>query len=384
MTELAAVVGMGQTKHSSKNGDVSIAGLVRESAEKALIDANLDWNDIDAVILGKAPDMFEGVMMPELYLSDALVANNKPILRVHTAGSVGGSTGIVAASYVQSGLFKRVLVSTFEKQSESNAMWALSTTVPYAPLINAGAGGYFTPYMREYKRRFKVPDHIGRMVAVKDRINALKNPYAHLHIPDINLEMVEQSPMLWDPLTFLESCPSSDGACSLVISSEKCVDKNQFPAWIHATSMRSEPTMYAGRDAVNPQAGSLCAKDVFKKAGIKDPLKEIDCAEIYVPFSWYEPMWLENLHLANIGEGWKMTEKGETSLEGKFPVNMSGGVLSSNPIGASGLLRFGEAAQQVRNKAGDFQVEDAKLALGHAFGGGAQFFAMWIVGTYKP
>ena len=80
MTELAAVVGMGQTKHSSKNGDVSIAGLVRESAEKALIDANLDWNDIDAVILGKAPDMFEGVMMPELYLSDALVANNKPIL----------------------------------------------------------------------------------------------------------------------------------------------------------------------------------------------------------------------------------------------------------------------------------------------------------------
>ncbi len=112
MTELAAVVGMGQTKHSSKNGDVSIAGLVRESAEKALIDANLDWNDIDAVILGKAPDMFEGVMMPELYLSDALVANNKPILRVHTAGSVGGSTGIVAASYVQSGLFKRVLVST--------------------------------------------------------------------------------------------------------------------------------------------------------------------------------------------------------------------------------------------------------------------------------
>ena len=384
MSELAAVVGMGQTKHSSKNGDVSIAGLVRESAEKALLDADLEWEDIDAVILGKAPDMFEGVMMPELYLSDALVANNKPILRVHTAGSVGGSTGIVAASYIQSGMFERVLVSTFEKQSESNAMWALSTTVPYAPLINAGAGGYFTPYMREYKRRFNVPEHIGRIVAVKDRLNALKNPNAHLHIPDINLEMVEKSPMLWDPLTFLESCPSSDGACSLIISSERSVTDNQFPAWIHSASMRSEPTMYAGRDAVNPQAGSECAKDVYKKAGIKNPIKEIDCAEIYVPFSWYEPMWLENLLLADIGQGWLMTEKGHTSLEGKFPVNMSGGVLSSNPIGASGLLRFGEAAQQVRNKAGEYQVEGAKLALGHAFGGGAQFFAMWIVGTNKP
>ena len=95
-------------------------------------------------------------------------------------------------------------------------------------------------------------------------------------------------------------------------------------------------------------------------------------------------MWLENLLLAELGMGWKMTESGETSIDGSFPVNMSGGVLSSNPIGASGLLRFGEAAQQVRNKAGGYQVNDAKLALGHAFGGGAQFFAMWIVGTNKP
>ena len=131
--------------------------------------------------------------------------------------------------------------------------------------------------------------------------------------------------------------------------------------------------MYAGRDAVNPQAGNLCAKDVYKQARITNPTKDLDCAEIYVPFSWYEPMWLENLLLAELGMGWKMTESGDTSIDGSFPVNMSGGVLSSNPIGASGLLRFGEAAQQVRNKAGGYQVNDAKLALGHAFGGGAQF-----------
>ena len=79
-----------------------------------------------------------------------------------------------------------------------------------------------------------------------------------------------------------------------------------------------------------------------------------------------------------------MSENGDTSLEGSFPVNMSGGVLSSNPIGASGLIRFGEAAQQVRQKAGDYQVSNANIALGHAFGGGAQFFAMWIVASKKP
>src|SRR5256714_5526415 len=105
-------------------------GLVREAAQRALEDAGLDWRDIDAVVVGKAPDLFEGVMMPELYLADALGAAGKPLLRVHTAGAVGGSTAIVAASLVQAGVHERVLTLAFEKQSESNAMWALSIPVP--------------------------------------------------------------------------------------------------------------------------------------------------------------------------------------------------------------------------------------------------------------
>ncbi|HET8943340.1 MAG TPA: thiolase domain-containing protein, partial [Dehalococcoidia bacterium] len=95
MAEWCAVVGVGQTKHGAKRGDVSIAGLVREAAVRALEDAELTWGDIDAVVIGKAPDMFEGVMMPELYLADALGATGKPMMRVHTAGSVGGSTAVV-------------------------------------------------------------------------------------------------------------------------------------------------------------------------------------------------------------------------------------------------------------------------------------------------
>src|SRR5919108_5908266 len=92
-----AVIGIGQTKHSVKRDDVNIAGLCREAAVRALEDAEMTWADIDAVVIGKAPDMFEGIMMPELYLADALGASGKPIMRVHTAGSVGGSTAIVAS-----------------------------------------------------------------------------------------------------------------------------------------------------------------------------------------------------------------------------------------------------------------------------------------------
>ena len=387
MAELAAVVGIGQTKYQTKRTDVSIAGLLREAAQNALNEAALGWDDIDAVIIGKAPDMFEGVIMPELYLTDALGCNGKPMLRVHTAGSVGGSTAIVAASHVQSGAFRRVLTVTFEKQSESNAMWALSNPQPFSPHLNAGAGGFFAPLMRKYIKRSGAPYDVGIKVATKDRLHAVRNPLAHLQLPDITMQMVEESPMLWDPIRFLESCPSSDGACAMVIAHEDLVNESPGkPAWIRGVAMRSEPTMYAGREQISPQAGKDCAKDVYSQAGIQNPRKDFDCAEIYVPFSWYEPMWLENLGFADEGEGWKLTMEGATSLDenGDIPWNPSGGVLSSNPIGASGMIRFAEAARQVRGTAEKHQVDGAKLAMGQAYGGGAQFFAMWVVGSEKP
>ena len=222
-------------------------------------------------------------------------------------------------------------------------------------------------------------------VAVKDRLNALLNPYAHLHMEDISMAKVQESPMLWDPIRFLETCPSSDGACAIVLASESAAARApRASAWIHASAMRSEPTMFAGRDQVNPQAGRDCAAAIYKDAGITNPRREIDVAEVYVPFSWYEPMWMEGLGFAPEGEGWRMTQDGATAIDGDMPVNPSGGVLSSNPIGASGLLRFAESAMQVRGQAGNHQIDGARVALGHAYGGGSQFFAMWIVGSEKP
>jgi acetyl-CoA C-acetyltransferase len=376
----AAVIGVGQTRHRSRRSDVSVAGLCREAVDRAIADAGVTLTDIDAVVVGKAPDLFEGVMMPELYLADALGAPGKPLLRVHTAGSVGGATGVVAASLVQAGLHRRVLAVAFEKQSESNAMWALSIMPPFSMPLLAGAGGYFAPHVRAYIRRSRAPGHIGAMVAVKDRRNGARNPYAHLQQAGITLESVAASPMLWDPVRYDETCPSSDGACAVVIGDQAAAEASGRPAaWIRATSMRTEPTMFAGKDHVNPRAGADAAAALWQQAGITRPLDEIDVAEIYVPFSWFEPMWLENLGFAAAGEGWRLTAAGETEIGGQLPVNPSGGVLSSNPIGASGLLRFAEAALQVMGRAGAHQVPGARVALGHAYGGGSQYFSMWVV-----
>ena len=380
MAERSAVIGIGQTKYARRRGDLSIDGLVREAALRALEDAQLTFKDIDAIVIGKAPDALEGVMMPELSLADALGAVGKPIHRVHTAGSVGASTAISAATMVESGIFDTVLTVGYEKQSDGNATWALGG----GRSGSQGAGGSFAPWIRKYIEKSAAPEHIGWKVAVKDRQNALKNPYAHLHLKDISIEKVKESPVLWDPLHFLESCPSSDGAAAMVLTNEKGVARApQPPAWVVAHAKRTEFTQFPGRDPVKPAAGVECAKALYKKAGITNPIRQIDCAEIYVPFSWYEPMWLEGHLITEEGSGWKLTESGATEIGGDFPVNMSGGVLSSNPIGASGMIRCLEAANQVRGTAGDYQVDGARVALGHAYGGAANYFAMWIVSSEK-
>jgi acetyl-CoA C-acetyltransferase len=384
----AAVLGTGQTHHVSRRSDVSMAGLCREAIDAAMADAGVGWDEIDAVIVGKAPDLFEGVMMPELMMADALGAVGKPLLRVHTAGSVGGSTAVVAASHVQAGRYRRVLAVAWEKQSESNAMWALSLPVPFTAPVGAGAGGYFAPHVRSYIRDTGAPEHVGAMVAVKDRLNGSINPYAHLKQPDITVDKVLTGQMLWDPIRFDETCPSSDGAAAVVIGDAEAAEAveatGRSVAWIHGTALRTEPGTFAGRDYAMPRASADAAADIWRAAGITDPRAEIDVAEIYVPFSWFEPMWLESLGFAGPGEGWKMVESGATARDGDLPVNPSGGVLCSNPIGASGMLRFLEAARQVMGRADEHQIPGARKALGHAYGGGSQYFSMWVVGTERP
>ena len=122
MAEHAAVIGIGQTDFDAKRVDVSQVGLIREAAQRALEDAQLSWSDIDAVVIGKAPDMFEGVMMPELFLAEALGCVGKPMLRVHTAGSVGGSTAIVAPFSFNSSMGKNGS-STFVSCRHSRSGW---------------------------------------------------------------------------------------------------------------------------------------------------------------------------------------------------------------------------------------------------------------------
>ena len=239
-------------------------------------------------------------------------------------------------------------------------------------------------------RRAKAPDHIGILVALKDRLNALKNPYAHLHEPDITFDSVKDSIMLWDPIRYAETCPSSDGACRHGARLGEGRRRGRGaegrqPAWIHGTAMRSEPT-HVGRarhGAARTAARSAPRTSTGRPAS-PTPARQIDCVEMYVPFSWFEPMWLENLGFAEPGEGWKLTEDGATALDGDLPVNCS--AACSPPTRSAPRACSASARPPCRCAARPASTRSTgpALAVGHAYGGGSQFFAMWVVGADKP
>jgi acetyl-CoA C-acetyltransferase len=125
------------------------------------------------------------------------------------------------------------------------------------------------------------------------------------------------------------------------------------------------------------------AQELYKKTGIKEPLKEIDVIEMYQPFSWAGLMWIEDMGLCKKGEGPKLVWDGVTDLGGELPVNPSGGVVSTNPIGATGLIRSAEAALQIQGKADKRQVPDVNLAIATGFGG-CLWTDMLAYGKNKP
>jgi acetyl-CoA C-acetyltransferase len=113
------------------------------------------------------------------------------------------------------------------------------------------------------------------------------------------------------------------------------------------------------------------SKKAYALAGITDPMTDFDVAEIYEPASYAELALCENLGLCPMGDGGKLIDSGVTLIDGKLPVNPSGGVLSTNPVGATAMIRVAEAAMQVMGEAGEHQIDGVKRALATGYGGNA-------------
>ena len=381
MARKVAVVGIGMTENKS-HWDCSMPALYQLAARRALDDCGLSHRDIQAVAFGHSPEYFEGINHPEKWIAEACGGYLKPVFRIHTGGTVGGSTAIGGYYLVASGMFDVVLATSGNKLNETaSAQIGLGTV--YDPIMgrqfNTGAPSAVALQSLKYMSNYGYGEDYGLRAAVQNRRNAMNNPYAQLRIPDYSLEMAKNTPMLCYPLRLADMCPTSDAACAMIFASEEMARKiTGTPAWVRAAASVSGGVNYVNRDWAVPEDLRKASALAYRQAGIKDPLKELDVVEVYNAFSWQELIWHEGLMLCNWGEGGKLLDEGITAMDGSLPSNPSGGVLCANSIGAAAMFRKAEAALQVVGKAGDRQVPGAKMSLGHGWGGAIQFHTIMI------
>jgi acetyl-CoA C-acetyltransferase len=238
----------------------------------------------------------------------------------------------------------------------------------------AGALGNFAVMASTYINESGVTAEQAAKVVVKARRNGANNPYAHLQMPDLTVEQVMQSDVIAFPIRRMDMCPQSDGACAVVLTSEAKAKKLAArPAWIRAVATAHEQ-QYMGdspkRLAVM-RSQIDASQRLYKMAAITNPRKELDVAEIYEVASWAELAMYENLGFCGRGEAGKLIDEGVTEMGGELPVNPSGGVLCTNCIGATAMIRVAEAAIQVMGKGGKRQVDKVNTALATGYGGNA-------------
>ncbi len=367
-----AVVGIGQTKFRSKRRDVNIPEMIYEAVKMALDDAQMEPKDVDAILIGNM-DHFEGINFSEMWCGiDAAPGYLKPVLKIATGGTTGSSLGICGYYYIASGIYKNVLVVGWEKLNEGGATTGIITA--FDPIWErpslAGALGPLALMANIYAARYGITSEQAAKVTVKNRSNAVNNPFAHVQMPDITLEDVMNSQMISHPLRLHDCCPQSEGACAVIYANEEETKKiTDNPAWFKGVSTAHYYTFGCDDLMFDLPTAAIASKKIYKKLGIKDPVRDLDVAEIYEPTSWSELSWTESLGFCGKGEGGKLLDEGITQMTGELPVNPSGGVLSTNPIGATALVRFAEAAIQVMGRGGKRQIPDVETAMGMGFGG---------------
>jgi len=380
-----AIVGSGQTNHARRRTDVSQAGLVREAVDRAMRDADLSFDDIDSVVVASGPVLFAAVNQPEKWMVDACGGRGKPVMRITSGGGTGFAGALQGLYQVASGFAERVLVVAYDKLSEGALQYSISTL--YDPFwgreFAVGIMGFSAAYWRARMDALGHTEEAAAMVAVKNRGNAMRNPYAHVHKEVTVEDVLNSRPLAW-PIKLLDCPPISDGAAAVVLAGEGVAEGiTSHPAWIHGMAYYCEADNGPTRSLLQSEPLQRAAQRVYKTAGITNPRRQFDVAEVQEPYTCFELSYYEGLGLCPEGKAADLIASGATQMDGDIPVNPSGGSMGANPIGAVGLVRLIEATLQVTDRAEDRQVPGAKLAVVQSGGGWANLRGVAVVGAEK-
>ena len=365
--ERIGIVGVGQTKYERVKKGETFADLVFEATTKALEDAGMTIREIDNVVT-VSNDFWDGRTISSMAVMDACGAYEKNVSTVEGDGTFGVLYGMLR---ILSGSFGTTLVAAHCKGSES--VPSLITNGMFDPIYQRALGldavSSAALQARRYLEKYRIREEQCAQVSVKNHGNAKNNPYAQLAL-DLSIEDVMRSRMVSDPIKLYDASPVSDGACAVILANEERARKvSQKTVWIKGIGHCAEAYFLGDRDLAECPALIGAAQKAYGMAGIVDPDREIQVAEIYDAFSYMELLWSEGLGFCGKGEGGKLLESGRTRRNGNLPINPSGGVLSAHPVLVAGLARVAESVLQCRGDAGARQVEDVQTALAHGING---------------
>jgi len=368
MSNGVAIVAVAQTKYSPKRVDAQYSDLGWEVISEVLDRTGLKMHkDIDNSI-SCSHDIWDGQTISNIGITDVIGGH----LRNEEKMAMDGSTAIYyGAIGILSGEFQCTLVMAHTKMSVTNRN--VVSNDGFEPIYTRMLGLDWTSaaamQQRRYMHKFGITDEEIASVVVKNLSNAAKNDRAH-NYGNYTVEDVLSSPMVADPIRKMMIAPDTDGAVALILASEEKAKKiTRNPVWVTGIGTFYDAYFPGDRELADCWALKKAAGQAYKMAGVKNPVEDLDVVELDEEFAYQELMWCEGLGLCGDGKGGRLIMSGNTQMNGKIPVNPSGGILSGVPHNVMGLNCVAEACRQIAGEAGDHQVDGVKRAVAQGHSG---------------
>ena len=386
------VVGVGMTKFEKPGSRAwDYPDMAKESGTNALNDAGISYDKVEQAVVGYC---YGESTCGERALY-GLGMTGIPIYNVNNNCSTGSTALFMAKQFVEGGISDCVMALGFEKM-EKGSLGAKYTdrTNPMDKHVtlmaelrgfaaSPPAAQMFGNAGREHMDRYGTTALQFAKIGWKNHKHSVNNPYSQFQ-DEYSLEAILGAPMVYDPLTKLQCCPTSDGSGAAILASEDFVKKHglenkavEILGMAMATDFASTFSERSCIKMVGSDLSKSAAQKVYQQSGLGP--ENVDVVELHDCFSCNELITYEALGLCAEGKGGEFVDAGANTYGGKVVVNPSGGLISKgHPLGATGLAQCAELNWQLRNEANKRQVPDAKVALQHNLGlGGAAVVTMY-------
>ena len=358
-----AVIGVGMSKFG-KQPEKSLVELGTEASLAAIKDCGIVPKDIDGVYSANAFGE-TGCIGQQIAMQVGLVS--REMARVENA-CAGGTTAVREVFYaIGTGRWDIGMAVGVD---------SMTTCMPKGPITAKDIDGdlglsmpaYGAMQMQRYIHKYGATIEHFAQVSVKNHINGAMNPFA-MYKKIFTMEDVLNARMICDPLTQLMVSPVSDGAAAVILCAEDKVKQyTTKPIWMIASSLISGDYTLFAKDMDVSTMGEQASAEAYEMAGIGP--EDIDIVELHDAFAANEIPNIEDMGICERGEGSRLLMEGYFDINGKVPVNPSGGLLAQgHPLSASGVRQIAEITWHLRGEAGERQVKDAKIGVAHMEGG---------------